>query len=250
MTFLGIFLHSQIMKIIQILLYLLGLLPSFIWLLFYLKKDKHPESNKMVVKIFFYGMLSAVAAIFLEEKYRGIDEFFKILSPNLALAGLFLSGAIIEETVKYSAAWLGTLHNQELDEPVDIMLYMIISALGFAALENMLVLAKFNTPLATFRALEMSFWRFALATFLHALCSGTIGYWVAISFGRGSRKWLYWITGFEISISLHGLYNWSIMKMTGLNRLFLPIVILIVLGCLVSYWFKKLKKLKSICIIK
>lgn len=232
------------------ILYPLGLLPSFVWLLFYLKKDKHPESNKMVVKIFFYGMLSALLAIFLEQKYRAVNEFFKILSPNLAIMGLFLSGAIIEETVKYLAVWLGVLRNQELDEPVDVMLYMIISALGFAALENILVLAKFNPSLATFKAVEISFWRFISATFLHALSSGALGYWLAISFCRGSRKWLYLTAGLGISIGLHGLYNWSIMEMTGLSKLFLPIVILIVLGCLVNYWFKKLKKLKSVCLIK
>ncbi len=36
-----------------------GLAPSFIWLLFFLRKDAHPESNPMILKIFFYGMLAA-----------------------------------------------------------------------------------------------------------------------------------------------------------------------------------------------
>ena len=232
------------------ILYLLGFLPSFVWLLFYLKKDKHPESNKTIIKIFIYGMLSAVAAIFLEKQYRFINNFLNARSASLAAVFLVLSGAVIEETVKYSAVWLGAFRNQELDEPVDVMLYLIISALGFAALENILVLAKVAPLLTTFKALEVSFWRFISATFLHALCSGALGYWIAISFCRRARKWLYLAIGLGISIGLHGLYNWSIMEMPSPEKVLLPILILIILGCLVGHWFKKLKKLKSVCLIK
>ena len=232
-------------------LYLIGFLPSFIWLLFYLKKDKHPESNRMVIKIFIYGMVAAVAAILLEKQYQNtVHSYLNANGIKTAALLLILSGAIIEETVKYAAVWLGALRNQELDEPLDVMLYLIISALGFAALENILVLARFSPLLSGSKALEVSFWRFISATFLHALCSGTLGYWVAISFCRRKLKWLYALIGLGISIGLHGVYNWSIMEMSGAEKLLLPIIILIALGCLAGYWFKKLKKLKSVCLIK
>ena len=45
---------------------LLSFLPSLIWLSFYLKKDKHPEPRRMVVKIFIWGMLLAPLAAILE----------------------------------------------------------------------------------------------------------------------------------------------------------------------------------------
>ncbi len=53
----------------------LGILPSIIWLLYYLKKDTHPEPRLMILKIFFWGMLSALPAIFIE---KGI-VFFHLL---------------------------------------------------------------------------------------------------------------------------------------------------------------------------
>jgi len=232
------------------LLYLLGFLPSFIWLLFYLRKDSHPESNKMVLKIFIYGMFSAVLAIFLERKYRLAHNLFSAATANIAAVSLIVSGAAIEEIVKYLAAWLGAFRNKELDEPIDVMLYMIIAALGFAALENILVLTRFYPGLATGKALEVSFWRFISATFLHALCSGALGYFLALSFCRRNKRWLLVLLGLGISIGLHSAYNWAIMETQGIEKLLLPILILIVLGCLVGYWFKKLKKLKSVCIIK
>ena len=39
-------------------LIILGLLPSFIWLVVFLRMDKEPESKRMILKIFLFGMLS------------------------------------------------------------------------------------------------------------------------------------------------------------------------------------------------
>ena len=233
----------------------LGLLPSLVWLLFYLRKDKHPESNKMVVKVFLAGAVAALMAIFLEKAAQQVlQNLLASHLPVITSLGVILVAAIIEETVKYSATWISAFRNQELDEPIDVMLYMIIAALGFAALENVLVLAKFYPAIYTFKALELTFWRFCSATFLHALCSGALGYWLAMAFCHRARKWLYLLIGLTVSIGLHGVYNWSIMKVSsetfGPEAMLLPLLILISLGWLVGRWFKKLKKLKSVCLIK
>ena len=233
----------------------LGLLPSLVWLLFYLRKDKHPESNRMVVKVFLAGGVAALVAIFLEKAAQQVlQNLLASHLPVITSLGVILVAAIIEETVKYSATWISAFRNQELDEPIDVMLYMIIAALGFAALENVLVLAKFYPAIYTFKALELTFWRFCSATFLHALCSGALGYWLAMAFCHRARKWLYLLIGLTVSIGLHGVYNWSIMKVSsetfGPEAMLLPLLILISLGWLVGRWFKKLKKLKSVCLIK
>ncbi len=52
---------------------ILGLLPSFIWLLFYLRKDRHPEPKTMVLKIFLWGALMGPLAIFLQMGARWIS---------------------------------------------------------------------------------------------------------------------------------------------------------------------------------
>jgi len=233
----------------------LGLLPSLVWLLFYLRKDKHPESNKMVIKVFLAGGAAGLAAIFLEKAAQQVlQNLLAGCLPVIASLGVILIAAVIEETVKYSAAWLAAFRNQELDEPIDVLLYMIIAALGFAALENVLVLAKFYPAIYTFKALELTFWRFCSATFLHALCSGALGYWLAMAFCHRSRKWLYLLIGLIASISLHSIYNWAIMKVSsetfGPEAILIPLLILLCLGWLVGRWFKKLKKLKSVCLIK
>ena len=43
-----------------------GVLPSIIWLLFFLREDAHPESNRMILKVFFYGIIAAFIAVIFE----------------------------------------------------------------------------------------------------------------------------------------------------------------------------------------
>ncbi len=227
--------------------YLLGFLPGIIWLIFYLRKDVHPEPNRMVLKIFFFGIIAAFLAIFLEKGFHFLISFLKNQKTLSSILAIFLGGALIEEYSKYLAVRIGVYKNSELDEPVDILLYMIISALGFASLENILVLSSFHPFLTIGKALETMAWRFVSATFLHALCSASIGYFLALSFFHfKKRKWLV-LAGLGIATTLHGLYNFSIMKIEGLAKFILPLIILIVLACFISLSIKKLKRLKSIC---
>ncbi len=231
------------------LLYLFGFLPSIVWLMFYLRKDAHPESNKMIIKVFFLGMICAFLAIFLEKGFYFLNSFLKnhVLESILAI---FLGGALVEEFLKFLVVRFGVLKSSELDEPLDLMLYMIISALGFASLENILVLSNYHPILSTAKALETMLWRFFSATFLHALCSALLGYFLILSFCYlRNRKWII-LVGLIVSTALHGFYNFSIMRVGGLEKFIIPVIILISLALFVSYIFRKIKNLKGVCIIK
>jgi len=221
-----------------------GLLPSFIWLLFYLRKDSHPEPNYLILKVFVFGILSGFLAIFLEKSFQKGVDFLK--TGNLLLL-TFLASGIIEEGVKFLAVKIGLFKTSEPDEPIDWILFMIISALGFGALENVLVLTN-QEAITSLKALEFMSFRFISATFLHALCSGMIGYFWILS--RCKNKKVYLWFGFLIIACLHGFYNWSIMGVQGINKFLLPIVIIMGLSLILSFEIKHLKKLKSTCEIK
>jgi len=233
---------------------LFGVLPSIIWLLFYLRKDVHPESNRMVLKIFFYGMLVAIPAVFLEMGiFKGFDKLgnLLVLSPFLiTILNTFIGVAMIEEVLKYLVVREKVLKNPEFDEPIDAMLYMIIAALGFAALENILILFRLGPGFLISRAIEISALRFLGATFLHALCSGTVGYFLALSFFETKKRMVLLSLGLGISIVLHGFYNFAILEIEGAAQFLIPIIILIGLAVFLSFGFKKLKKLKSVCKIE
>ena len=224
-----------------------GLAPSVIWLLFFLRKDSHPESNNMILKIFFYGMLSAILAVLIELGLaQQIEQWYipKILSLVLYV---FIGIAFVEEIMKYLVVKTQVLKDSEFDEPVDAILYMIISALGFAALENLFVLFPLAHPFLFFETFVVSSFRFVGATFLHALCSGLIGYFLALSFCRPKNRFKMRYAGIAIAVLLHGLYDFSIINIEGNFKFIIPVIILLSLSVFVSLGFKKVKKLKSIC---
>ena len=225
-----------------------GLAPSVIWLLFFLRKDKHPESNRMVLKIFFYGMLAAFPAVFIELGFA--QQITQIYLPQILVSILyvFLGIALVEEVLKYLVVKKQVLKDPEFDEPVDVMLYMIIAALGFAALENLFILFPLIQPFQFFETLVTSVLRFVGATFLHALCSGLIGYFLALSFLKSKNRLKLKTVGITLAVLLHGLYDFSIIKVAGGWKFVLPIIILIGLAIFISLGFKKVKKLKSICL--
>lgn len=247
------------MEYYRIPLYILfGILPSLIWLLYYLRKDMHPEPKKLIVKIFIYGALVTIPVFFLQVmlssgldhlKATGVLDGFSMAADILKW---FIVIALTEELLKYAVVRFSAFSGKDMDEPVDIMLYMVVAALGFAALENMLYLFSPISGLSFEAVLKttamISFIRFVGATFLHTLCSGLLGYFVALGALRSGRKKSFlFIHGVLLATLLHGLYNFSIMTMVTPLNFIVPLLILITLAVFIFYDFDEIKKVKSIC---
>ena len=233
----------------------LGFLPSLVWLLFYLPQDVHPEPKRLVLRVFLWGMLAALPAILLES---GAKTLMEIFSPSLILeiSYWFLSVALIEELLKYLVVRGEILKNPEFDEPVDAMLYMIIAGLGFAASENILIFLSQVLPSFNLGSVfALLFFRFLSATFLHALASGTVGYFLALSFFAKKKKPSLLVLGLGIAALLHGFYDFSIiglkkgfeaqLSLTTLTGFALIILLgLAVFGVFVLLGFRKLRRMK------
>ncbi len=256
---------------IYLLYAIFGFLPSVIWLLFYLRKDHHPEPNRMVIKIFLWGMLMGPVAILLELFVKWLINptdlagFIEILKSNSRNIYLFVSivfvAPVIEEYVKYAVVRFKVLKNPEFDEPLDVMLYMIIAALGFAAVENLLLV--FQSPLPGFeQVISLSALRFISATFLHALSAGLLGYWLAKSLADPTKKVQYLARGFGLAIFFHASYNcltWIISDnqlcqapgngicLSPTIAAAMTFILLGLMAVAVSYNFSLLKRLHSVC---
>jgi len=224
-----------------------SLAPSVIWLLFFLKKDKLPESNKMILKIFLFGILIAIPTALVE---IGLTEEISALTLPSFISQIiytFIGIALIEEIFKYWVVKKNIIGHPEMDEPVDLMIYMIVAALGFAALENLLILLPLSNPFLFAEIAVLSIFRFVGATFLHALCSGLIGYFMATAIaGHKKKKFQTVGAGIIIAILLHGLYDFSIMELEGNFKFLIPVIILLGLIFFVTWGFKKVKTLKSV----
>lgn len=224
---------------------ILGIAPSIIWLLFYLKKDKKPEPKGKILQVFGGGVVAALLAATTEtiilKKLVGLE----VLSRVTKIIFIFLIIAFIEEILKYLIVRFLVFKNSELDEPIDIVIYMIIAALGFAALEN--VFLFFSEELQIFETVLVAALRFVGATLLHALSSGIFGFFIALSFLNPKKRPMLLFAGILLSVILHALYNFFIIKTDSFWRFALPGALLICLISFLGFCFKKLKNMKSVC---
>lgn len=226
-----------------------GLAPSLVWLLFYLRKDAHPEPKHMVLKVFVWAGLITIPVIFLEGSISKILQMMPLPQQVREFLSFLIVVALVEELAKYAIVKWKVFSRSVLDEPLDVMLYMIISALGFAAFENILKLFLLDSelPLSFLQVMRFSILRFVGATFLHGLASALFGYCLALSFFNSRQRHLYFILGLACSTALHGVFNLYIIRSEGLAQILLPTGVLMVLGFFVSVALEHLKKLKSVC---
>ena len=56
---------------------LLGVLPSLIWLVFFLKEDAHPEPKGMLARVFIWGSVAALMAVIFQYFFQDILDFLK-----------------------------------------------------------------------------------------------------------------------------------------------------------------------------
>jgi RsiW-degrading membrane proteinase PrsW (M82 family) len=199
--------------------FLCGLIPALFWLWFWLREDKAKPEPLLLIAITFIAGMAVVPLALPLQKYA-IDLYHG--------ANLILVWVIIEEVLKYAVALAIVLWNKAVDEPIDMVIYMVALALGFAALENALFVLN---PLAAGdylnSALTGSF-RFLGATLLHVLASGTVGVFLAFSFYKSTaKKLLAGSLGLCLAIVLHALFNFFIMDASGET----------ILGVFLFVWF-------------
>ena len=213
-----------------------GLIPALFWLWFWLREDReHPEPYLMIALAFIGGMMVVPLALPLQK--LAIDSY----SDDT----LVFVWVIIEEVLKFAAALLMIFWRKVVDEPIDVIVYMITIALGFAALENALFI--FN-PIESGDfvngAITGSF-RFLGSTLLHVLASGTVGAFLAFAFFKSTTAKLFWGTaGLFVAIVLHALFNFFIMDASG--ETILGVFLFVWMGIIVLFLiFEKIKILEA-----
>ncbi|MFA5178593.1 MAG: PrsW family glutamic-type intramembrane protease [Candidatus Paceibacterota bacterium] len=239
------------------LYFVLAILPGMIWLSIFLKKDNLPEPKMKIMQIFYFGVFVAVPAVLIELWLLSDFKQFSFVSLSSISYFLFkniLIIGLIEELLKYFVVRYFVLKKSCMDEPIDIPLYMIISALGFATAENILLFTSHQFTMIT-EPFVLSLIRFLGANLLHVLCSGIIGIFLAWSFYQLKYRWLFIVFGFSLGIIVHGLFDFflesSIIELSQNDYIVVyPAVLLIICFCLLNFSFNKIKKLKSVCIIK
>lgn len=212
-----------------------GIIPSILWLFFWLREDNQkPEPKGLIATIFFIGMICVLIVI----------PFQKFIQNNVSShEWQIISWATIEELVKYLGVVIILYKTEFIDEPIDWPILLITLALGFAALENSLFLIK---PLSLGDAtvgLLTGQLRFLGSTLLHAVASGIIGIALGLSFYmKRFTKSIYLFFGLILAVTLHSAFNFFIMDNNG-NSFLRVFGFLWVVTIIIMLLFEKLRRM-------
>ena len=183
-----------------------GLLPSFVWLYFFIREDeRHPEPKRLILYAFIAGGLSTFFVVGPQALLQSVFPKFglEIYSP----VSLFILGGI-EELFKFLAVYVVIAWRRDFDEPVDAMIYMIVAALGFAAVENLASVFKISDAiLGGPTEVDIASLRFVGATLLHVLASAIVGYYWGLSMVHHGKLGISIIEGIGVATLLHAVFN-------------------------------------------
>lgn len=130
----------------------LALLPVFIIIIYFYKRDKfEKEPLQLTSKTFFLGFVLVLPAIFLEQLITGFfsDKYFNFITFFLYV---FIGIAIVEEGLKFSVLYLYNLNKEDFNEPYDGIFYAVVVSLGFAAIENVMYVFSRGALVGVLRA--------------------------------------------------------------------------------------------------
>ncbi len=189
-----------------------GAIPAIFWLWFWLRQEDHDEHEPigLIIISFFLGSLIVFIAIWLEKYSLAFidDKTWQIII-----------WATIEELLKFTGVAIIIFGNRNVNEPIDYPMYFIATALGFAALENVLYLLNPFSVSGAIVGMLTGNLRFLGSTLLHAMSSAMIGSAIGLSFYLKQYRIFYLFIGIICAIVLHSVFNFFIMKGSGENFL-------------------------------
>ncbi len=188
---------------------LIGLLPSVVWVFFWVSVDKdHREPFGLLAMCFFLGAASVLVATFLQQSLKGVivgDE------------SRIVAWAAVEEIIKFLVFYF-IAYKSDFDEyAIEPPIYLIVVALGFAALENIFYVIQPSMGGDMTAILLTGGMRFFGSTLLHTIASCLIG----ISIGMAPKRFRFIsiIIGIGAAIFLHATFNFFILKHDTANVL-------------------------------
>lgn len=137
-----------------------GLLPAILLVLYVRYRDRQqPEPWSKIIKGVFYGILSIVVTIIINQIWSPLPYILGIgwLYDIPIVRGIFTSfynAAIPEETAKLFMLWLLLRKNQEFNQNIDGIVYAVCIAMGFAGLENIMYI--FNADEEPWQAIAIT----------------------------------------------------------------------------------------------
>ena len=183
----------------------LAIIPGLLLIIYVYRKDKvEKEPLGLIIRILIYGVISCIAAGFLEQLESQFLPQYPQGSVEYAVQTSFCMAALVEETVKFLAMRLGSWRYQGFNYRFDGIVYGVSAAVGFAVYENVMYVAMYGLQTAIVRAFT--------AIPLHAFCGVFMGVLYSYSkkasiLGQGGKCVMYTIFALLLPMLIHGTYD-------------------------------------------
>jgi RsiW-degrading membrane proteinase PrsW (M82 family) len=181
---------------------LVGFIPSIIWMIFWLNVDKeHREPFGLLMTCFLLGAASVLVATFVQQSLK---------TAVTDATGRIVVFAAVEEILKFLVFYLIAYKSDYDDYAIEPPIYMIIVALGFAALENIFYVIQPGVSTNMTAILLTGSLRFFGSTLLHTIASCLIG--ISIGLAPKAYRFISIPVGIGAAIFLHATFNFFILK--------------------------------------
>ena len=184
----------------------LALLPAIALVVWIYRQDRvEKEPKGLLWKVFLFGVLSVIPAMILEIL---LEEIFLVFVDEDTLCYVildnFIGVAMIEELCKMKAAKRAAWKHPAFNYKFDAIVYCVTSALGFAAIENVMYCMDADIETAVTRAL--------LSVPSHAIDGVIMGYFFGVAkeaelVGNRRRRKRYLRLSVFMPMIEHGIYD-------------------------------------------
>jgi len=191
--------HAEGVSFLQVLA--LSLAPVIALFTYFYVRDKYEKEPKaLLFKVFVWGALSVFPAIVVGlALHRPLALLAEPGSALYSFVENFIVIALVEEVVKFYVLMRVAYRHPAFNEPYDGMMYAITASLGFAALENVLYVARGGVTVAIARMV--------LAVPAHALFGAFMGYYAGRAKFAPERESYFLVNALLIPTLLHGTYD-------------------------------------------
>lgn len=192
--------------------------------------DKEPVA--LLLKTFIFGALTVIPVIVVERFLSSFNVFTGLLG---AAYTAFIVAGLTEEYFKRLVVVKLMCKNKYFDEKLDGIVYSVFSALGFAAVENIMYVVfrfSYNPYIGLYRGI--------LSVPAHAIFGVTMGYYLSLTkFATNkAREKANYRKSLYMPMLLHGTFNFILMA--GIPQVGIAIAIYAV-----YLWITNQKKLNT-----
>ncbi len=197
-------------------IFYMSLIPAVLWILYFYFQDRYEkEPFKIILITFVLGTLSIFPALLIELPAEAFINYVLPFSPVRILISMLMVG-LAEEISKFMAVYYYAYKQKDFNEPMDGIVYSVTAAMGFAFIENIGYMFKFNMAMGALGAYSIGVVRGIFSMFGHASFAVVAGsYMGRAKFDKKNEK-IILAKGILLAALLHTLYNFTLQLNKGI----------------------------------